>query len=164
MLFRRWEYKLLDESFVRDFVFDWRPVGRNTIRMNVSAVLLKQWDRVDTHIVLYHRYATWQRYLVNVWEDFCNVFGASKLSPIGYILHNNFNKYTNIRHPCPYRVNETVWLRTSAYNFSSLTIPLLSSGQYRVDVTFANGKQRQSVFFGRLYFEVSDHRVWTWKK
>lgn len=161
VIFRRVELKVLDDSYFESVTFDWRPVAHNVIRLNATAHnLLKTVNFMEIHVVAYHRYATWQKFLIDLWENACDALDPNIYTPVLDIAFKFVRPYTNFRHPCPYRVNETVYFAADKMNFSKLLMPLLPSGPYRLDVTVAVGRTRHPILFLQIYTEISDHRVW----
>lgn len=158
---RRFEHKLLDKNYATAFTFDWRLVARNTITMNITFhQLRKTFQNGDVHVVLYRRYMRWQKYLVDVWENLCDVLDPHKFTPVMDIFYSNFKQFTNLRHPCPYRINETVYVYCDRVFFGNLSTPLIQSGSYRSDITLTDGKERHPILCVQMYFDISDHRVW----
>lgn len=162
LIFRRWESKVLDHSYFEHFTFNWRPVAPNTIILNITAHrLLRDIHHLDVHFVLFHRYATWQKFLVDVWENACDaIAGRVAKAPVFSIVYNNFKAYTNILHPCPFRVNETVYVASDRINFNRFFMPLVPSGAYRIDFNFTDGPERHPFLFMQVHGDISDHRVW----
>lgn len=162
MIFRRWDLKVFNNSLFENISFQWRVVAPNTISLNLTAHrLLHEMNHGYIHIVLFHRYATWQKYLIDVWEDMCDVLDIRVTkAPVFSFIYNNFKQYTNIQHPCPFRMNESYYIVANRFNFSKMFVPLLPSGPYRIDATFTHGQERHPFLFMQAYGEISDHRVW----
>lgn len=155
------EFKLIDGSYAESVHFSWRMIARNTIKFNFTVHhLLKDLDFAEVHIELYHRYATWQRMSGdNMWENMCDTLDPTKFTPVMSILMKNLRKYTNVRHPCPYVRNETMYLVANKFEVKDMHIPLMPSGPYRMDMTLTAGRKRHPVGFFQIYFDISDHRA-----
>lgn len=137
----------------------WRPVAPNTIYFNAtinrSTVTV---NYAEVHIVFYRRYARWQRFLINVWENLCDMLDPSKYTSVLDIAYKNLLPYTNVRHPCPYLANETMFIVAQRLDMKNMKVPLIPAGEYRVDFTLTYGRHQESVLFVQLYFDISDHR------
>lgn len=142
--------------------FNWRLVAPNTISLNITMQrLLKELNHADIHIVLFHRYATWQKFLIDVWEDLCDVVARRVVkAPVFSIVYQNFKQYTNVDHPCPYRVNESIYAAADRIDFHNIPTPLVPSGAYRADFTFTEGRNRHPFLFMQVHIDISDHRVY----
>lgn len=76
-------------------------------------------------------------------------------------MYGNVGKYIHPKHPCPYYLNETISIRIDKYDIRSFRFePLLPAGDYRMNVTFAEGKERHTIFVLEVSGSDSDHRVW----
>lgn len=160
MVFRKMEHKLLNASYIESLTFAWRPLAPNTISLNLTANKLKVViNRCDIHIVLYRRYARWQRFLINIWEDFCDILNPNISTPMCDIIYRNIRPYTNVRHPCPYNINESLYVVAKRLDMKDIKLPLFPAAEYRFDFTFTYDQIRSPVFFLQFYFDISDHRV-----
>lgn len=134
-------------------------VARNTLRFNISFIsLIEQINSAPTRVTLYHRYAKWQRFLVNVEEDLCKLFTYAT-TPVLSTVFPFLAKLTNMNHACPYEVNQTYFVASDRFNASIIKLPLLPSGKYRVDLKIALNKNEPFCLI-QMYFDISDHRVW----
>lgn len=160
MIFRRLEHKVLDASYFESVTFDWRLIARNTIRINITLQnLQKDVQLVETNIGIFYRYVRWQRITGSMWENLCDAFDPKKFTPILDLLLKNMKNYTNAGHPCPYVKNETIYAVADRYNLNDFKLPFIPSGQYRVDMTLTDGRERHPLFFTEFYFDISDHRT-----
>lgn len=153
--------KLIDPNIVETFTFDWELVAPNTIRLNYTLHNLQRIvNRMDTHIVLYRNYhGKWTQFLFDVWENLCDVLDRKKMTPILDLIYRNLKQYTNARHPCPYGINETIWIITEKYDVKNFQLPLLPPGQYRVDVNSSFERKRKAVIAFQFFFDMSYYQV-----
>lgn len=108
---RRIEHKVLNDSFFDTFTIDWRLIARNTFRINVTVILAKELKLPEVHVQLYYRYATWQKYLIDVRENACDITDPTKLTPVMSIAYQWVKAAnTNFFQRCPYRANQTLYL------------------------------------------------------
>lgn len=159
-MWRRLELEVLDDTLFESVTLFWRPVAPNTIKLNLTMHrLLKQINLFEVHFSVYRRFATWQRFPINFWENICDMLDPKKFTPLLDVIHENLKPYSNMVHPCPYRVNETLAIRTNKFNISEVKVPLMPAGRYHADFNWTTGRNRKPFVFLQFYFEISDHRV-----
>lgn len=135
-----------------------RYVSRNHLRFDIVGNLSKPLHKLWTHVVFYYKYNTYQKYAIDLWENFCDWFThKSKNWMLEWTLARLFN-FTNINHPCPY--NGTVYIKVKNISVSQIPFePLIPSGRYRMDINITNENRQIPIFVGKLFFSVSDHRI-----
>lgn len=154
------EFKVIDATYAEATTFDWRLVGRNAIRFNITLHnMLKDIHFAEAKFEGYRRYATWQRLTGSMWENLCDIFDPKISTPVFDVIMKNLRKYTNFGHPCPYLRNETLYMVADRLEVKDMHIPFIPSGQYRVDMTMTDGKERHPLSLFQFYFDISDHRV-----
>lgn len=150
-----------NESYVINTACLFRATARNVYVGNVSIILLKQLNDIQIHMEAFYRYATFQKFPVDRWENVCDYLSGRGNHILFKILMDNLGKYITPQHPCPYKVNETVSITAERFDVRSFHFePLLPAGDYRLIVTYAEGKERHWVFSFELTGSVSDHRIW----
>lgn len=159
-IWRRMEHKVLDASYFEAVTFDWRLIARNTLRFNITLHnLQKDIHLAEANIEGYHRYLRWQRMTGSMWENLCDVGNPMKFTPIWDAVLRNLVNMTNLPHRCPYVRNETIYVVADDVATNKIRLPFMPSGQYRLDLTLTDGRQRHPFFFFQLFIDVDDHRA-----
>lgn len=86
-----------------------RPIAHNTYHLNISSTYRQKATRIEIHLVLYHRYNTYQKFLIDRWEDLCSFLNGSNSEMVLIAFYNPLLQYTNA-HPSPNAANETYYL------------------------------------------------------
>ena len=126
--------------------------------MNVLIQIEKPEKNIWVHTTAYHRYATYQKFAHQA-EDLCRYFSDHKSAPVLNILMDNFKKLgtLDIASACPL---SRFSLRSEKLNASHFVAPLLPAGRYRFDLNLTFGKNGISYFDVKIYFRISDFRLW----
>lgn len=111
-------------------------------------------DNVRLHVILYHKFKTYQKFLIDVDENICN-FHTKKNNESSIILNiimPFIKNHTNIFHPCPYF--DLVYIRN--LDFSKLVVvnAPLPTGQYRFDIDIYDSEKNKSMLFSQLFITI----------
>lgn len=120
-------------------------------------------NNIWMHFNMYHRYTTWQKFLIDRWENLCDYLNGKRIAPVIEVLFKIFQKNSNINHTCPYREIEIILAQTidrMILDDYLIALPLLPSGDYRFELSIAEGKGENSIMLWKMYFTISDIRVW----
>lgn len=79
----------------------------------------------------------YQKFLIDLQEDVCGFLRGKKPSKILEMVVPVIENYTNTLHECPY--HDEVYLKK--FRLTSLGLPIVPTGQYRLDVSFYSGKK-----------------------
>lgn len=123
--------------------------------------LIREVHRTNVHIEMYYRYATYHKFMIDIWEDFCAYLECLEPSKarVLNVIHKNIRNYTNVIHACPYK--GIIYVKADRYPFNTFLFDtLLPSGRYRIDLNFTNGFKKETFFFAQIYFSISDLRLW----
>lgn len=140
-----------------------RPVARNVYKLNISVTPNRDLNVIWGHFVLYHRYTSWQTFLIDRWENLCNQLNGKRISPVLELIHKTFQKNSNINHTCPYLKDEFMSIQTidrMILNDYLIALPLFPSGDYRFEYSLSEAKDSDYMIIFKFYFTVSDIRVW----
>lgn len=136
-----------------------RIIARNTFSINISNTLRNPIDNVHLHVVLFYKYNTFQKFLIDRWEDICGYFSGKVPSPVLDIIFSNTIQFSNINHTCPF--NGSMTFSAPRYKMDNFIIePLLPAGKFRADVSFTEGAKRNVVSHIKVFFAISDLRIW----
>lgn len=130
VIFERIEYQVLDRNVVVDDWLDIRSIAPNVIRLNGSATLVHPLNEIWGRGVLYYRYATYQKFLIDYKGEGCRIMngilnGDSTNPFTKYVLENYYpllwddGFYTNFNYTCP--VSGTMYGWHEGLNMSKLT-------------------------------------------
>lgn len=138
-----------------------RPIAPNVYKLNATVVTTRPLKTFWAHYVLHRKTTTYHKYLIDLWEDICAVLGSSIMAPMSKILLDNFmanGLHFSFPLHCPF--NGSLTVSHVRWNFSEVNIPLMAAGRYRLDITTAEGKERNLLTCIQVYGSVSDLRVW----
>lgn len=166
VIFEKFEYQIFNKTLLKDVKFQWKMVAYNTITYNWTVTVTEPIDKLWIHVVLYYKYRTYQKYLVDVWVNVCAGFkNIEKFnSPVGKLLWDWYQKYRgniihNFKFRCPLFGNLESRL-SRGFNISQITWPLMQSGRYYADYKLAHYQNGRSQMTLQVYGSISDHRVW----
>lgn len=160
---KRIECTIFADYFEPNFTCTYKPVRRNVYGIDIRLKLRETIQAVHAHFELFYRYTTYQRFLINRWEDACGFFDGTVPSALLDIIQKNFGNITNVNHTCPYLQNETIIFNTNSLNMANVIIePLLPAGDFKLNLTFVKteGKLRMPLATATVLFSVSDYRIW----
>lgn len=161
ILLERVEHKVLDESLFAFHKLEFRPIAPNVYRHNMTLVLTRPLPSGWIHFVLYHKYATYQKFLIDIWEDFCAFWDGAANSPLSAMaLQNARSIGVNFSFALKCPLSGTLMVTHSRYNMSQSVFPLMSAGRYRFDISYAKHRDVKPYLLTQFYFRISDLRVW----
>lgn len=157
LIFEKVEYEVFDTAILQSIHLETRPIARNVLKINASAVLGAAMNDIWGTARLHRKYATYQRYLIHLREDMCAFFkNMNNGNPLTKIIMENFTRFP-IR--CPFGPGRiTAW--RDRCNISEMSLPLMPAGRYRMDVLFTRKQEEHKFIMVKTYFSVSDIRVW----
>lgn len=163
VIFEKITYDLFDETLIDNGTFEFRAVGRNTHKINVTIALARPAESWWLRFRLYYKYTHYQKYLIDIREDACAYLSGAHPDrfPLLKIINRNFLRMGtqfNFNHSCPLTGTLRAW--NDRINTSHWKIPLLNAGRYRIDITGQPSKYGKELYVARGYFSVSDFRVW----
>lgn len=162
VLFEKVEVPVMDKELMPMFYFNMRPIAPNVFKMNLTVDLTQPLNKTWVGIVLYYKYNTYQKYLIDIWDEGCKYLNAGTHSPLADVLIFNALKFDfkfNFELRCP-AVSGKYSVTHEHLNVSQATIPLLSSGRYRAEMWVAQSKGGRPFAVVKAYFSISDIRIW----
>lgn len=160
-IFEKLEYEIHDKSLVSYHNITFRLIARNTLRANITVVLTRPLPQVWIHFVLYHKYIRYQKFLIDVWEDLCEVFNDGHPGLVTTMLLEDVQRLGTVFHfklRCPF--SGTIMVTNDRVNVSGLNLPLMPAGRYRLDLSFAIGREKPALVTIQYFVRISDYRVW----
>lgn len=136
-----------------------RPVARETFSVQSRAHLIRPINEIQANVRLYYRYNTYQKFLIDRWEDVCGYLSGKKPSLMIDVVSDYFYKYSNMNHTCPFE-GDIIYKCDRISSKDLLIRPLLPAGRFHFDTNFTHGKNREFIGNVQIFFSVSDHRVW----
>lgn len=155
------EFKAVEFDLFKHQYYDFRLKARNVYSYNYTAVLSRPMKTGWWHVVLYYRYNTYTKFLVDRWENFCEFWEGASDSPLAELLVENVNRLgvkTNFEWHCP--LSGTITIHHDNLNVSHIVWPLMPAGRYRLDATLAGAKNDKFYAEFQFYFQISDLRIW----
>lgn len=154
----------LNETLVREEVCDIRLTARNVLKSNISFRILDDINIMYIRFDTLYRYNTYQKFPINLWENVCDYLAGRGRQYMINIMYDNFGQYIT-NHTCPFKANETLSFMVDKYYVNNFTFNyLVPSGDYRLNITYAVGAERNMLIELEFYYSVSDHRIWRFKK
>lgn len=165
VIFEKMEYEIYNKSlFVENWV-DVRPVAWNVVKANASANLTQPINELWIHFILFRKYNTYKKFLIDVKFEGCGFLNGTVNDPVGQYIMENYlrmqdNVQMNFKLQCP--ISGMLTASTQHLNVSEFIFPLMPAGRYRIDA-YAMAK-RNGPNYGvlRWYYQISDLRVWFW--
>lgn len=162
IIFEKHEYEIFDTDLVSWLYVDVRPVANNVLKVNITGILNKTVNELYVRVTLYKKYATYQKYLIDVRENVCDFFQfANRNNPVSKVIINNMVRILQTNFPlrCPFKPDRLV-IWNDRLNVSELTFPLMPAGRYRMEVLLTEMSLANKYGLVKLYFAISDLRVW----
>lgn len=127
--------------------------------MNVTGVF-QQTVMPSIHFILNLRYNSFEKYMIDRWEDPCGYLNGTGYAPVFEILYDNFRHLLSW-HACPFRKNQLFTILSERFAGHDYSIdPDFPAGKYRFDVLIASGHEKLFVMSMAIYFTLTDHGVW----
>lgn len=135
-------------------------IGTNRVSFLFNTTIVRL-NIMQIHIVAYYKYQVFKRFPVDIWEDICAWFNTRKGS---FFMDWSFKpalKYLKYdgELKCPLKGDFLVSYNNISYNKEFPLIPLVPSGQYRLDSTLTEANRSIIIGFAQLYITVSDNRI-----
>lgn len=164
IIFEKMEYQILNKTLIKNGVVKWKKVRYNTVVFNASMTLTEPLNEIWVHSVLYYKYRQYQKYLIDIWVEYCRSIADPSSHPIINIVLNNFfalreHFFINFDLKCP--LSGEIEFRTiRSFNVSKIIIPLMQAGRYRANFYYTLHQNGPVYAAGQVYFSISDIRVW----
>ncbi len=164
LIFEKMEYRIFNKTLIKDGIIKWKKVAYNTVIFNASATITEPLNEIWVHIVLYYKYRQYQKYLVDIWVEYCRAIHNPNTHPVVPLAFKNYFLlreyfYINFDQECP--ISGEVQLRTiDKFNVSKINVPLMQAGRYRANFYFSVRQNGPVYASGELYGSISDIRVW----
>lgn len=164
VIIERIEHQILNKTFFKDTSIRWRKTANNVIAFNATIGLPQPVNKFWMHAVLNYKVKEYQKYLLDVWLEICEVFETPTKHPLGPIILQNYHSFRddvayNFDTHCPLLGNlELKSLRP--FNCSRIILPLLQAGRYRVDLEFSPKQNGPTYAAVQIYGSISDFRIW----
>lgn len=135
-----------------------KHISRKNLRIDFQINLTEPVHDIWVHTVFYHKYNTYQKFPIDLWENVCDwLAGKSKSYVLDWTI-GRVRRFANLNHPCPYE--GLVYLKINNVSIDKFPIePLLPSGRYRMDVNFTEGNRKKTYVESKFFFSISDHRI-----
>lgn len=82
---------------------DVRRVSQNILKLNITSALLEDMDDLYVRFILFYRYTTYRKFLVDRWENVCAYLAGKPNRGTEYldVFYINWRNLSSIDHPCP---------------------------------------------------------------
>lgn len=164
VIFEKMEYQIFNKTLIKDGIIKWKKVAYNALIFNASMTLTEPVKEIWVHTVLYYKYRQYQKYLIDLWVEYCRSVTDPAHHPFGQVVYNNFlllRDYYNISFDiqCPLS-GELKFSTRRTLNVSSVTIPLMQAGRYRMNFYYSVRQNGPIYAAGQVYVSISDLRIW----
>lgn len=164
VIFEKLTYEIFNKTLVKDAVFKWKKIAYNVVTLNASTIFTEPFKDIWMHGQLYYKYREYQKYLIDIWLDYCSIVKAPDTHPAAQKIWDIWLSYRdsielNFDIQCPLSGKLTI-RSIRSLNVSHLVIPLMQAGRYRADLKFSTRQNGPIVGVLHLYFAISDLRVW----
>lgn len=135
-----------------------RQISHGYLKMDIVGNLNRPLHDIWIHSVTFYKYNTYTKYPIDLWENMCTWLSGRGRSYLLQWSLAKIQKFTNLGHACPYQ--GLIYLKVKNFSIHTLPFePLIPSGRYRLDINVTDGSRKLTVFMGKLFFSVSDHRI-----
>lgn len=157
-------YQVFNKTLLKDASIKWKTVAYNMMtyhaEMNVTSPITEFW----VNLKLYYKYRRYEKYLVNMWVEYCNAVKDPEKNPVSKFTYDNYLKSRdkvnmNFDIKCPFYGKLLAETR-EPMNMSQLVFPLMQAGRYRLDFRFAPKQDGPIYSIIQVYGSISDLRVW----
>lgn len=161
ILYEHGDINILDRRQISFAKMEFRPIAPNMYKHNMTIVLTRPVTDLWVNYVLYHKYAVYQKFLIDIWEDICGFWNGTASSPVSNIVLDN-SKFLGFKYNFPFKcpIVGTMAVIHDGFNASNIVFPLLPAGRYRLECRYAHSKKGQAFLEFKHFFQVSDLRVW----
>lgn len=163
VLLERIEYQLKDQSLYSYNNVVFKAIAHNVYRINITSTFTRPINELYVHFVLYYKYTTYRKFLIDIWEDGCAFLNSSLTAPVARLaVENTINLGVkmNFKLECPF--SGTLIFVHDGLNFSHVNVPLFPAGRYRLDISLASPKKRNIYLEIQAFYTISDIRLWHW--
>lgn len=163
-IFEKFELQIINKSLFIGSKLNWKMVAPNVFNFRSNVNVTKSFNEVWVNIVVYHKYLTYQKYLIDVWIDVCQALKDPAKNPLAELLWDIYLQYRdnlklNFNPTCPFYGN-LVAESLRPINYSYVNLPLMKAGRYRADFRFTNFLNGPIAIIFQLYGAISDFRVY----
>lgn len=164
VIFEKVEYQIFNKTLIKDGIIKWKKVGYNTLVFNASMTLTEPMTEIWIHIVLYYKYRHYEKYLVDLWIEYCRSIQDPDNHPLARLVFNNFISLRdhfdiNFDMLCPLS-GDLKFNTNRPFNVSKIALPLMKAGRYRANL-YCSPIQNGPVYIaGQAFFSISDLRLW----
>lgn len=136
-----------------------KRISRDNMRIHVNLTLRRPINNIWAHGIFYFKYNQFQKFPIDLWENFCLWLSGKKKSYLLEWTTENLLSFSNVNHSCPYQ--DLVFVKADNISIKKLLDfeMFLPSGRFRMDINFTEGYGKSAFFMTRTYFTVSDHRI-----
>lgn len=164
VIFEKMEYQIFNKTLIKDGIIKSKKVAYNTLVFNASMTLTEPLSEIWIHTVLYYKYRKYEKYLIDLWIEYCRSMINPANHPFGQLVFNNFlslRDHFNISFDlqCPLSC-EMKFSTIRRFNVSQLVIPLMQAGRYRINFYYSVQQNGPVYAAGQVYVSISDHRIW----
>lgn len=164
VIFEKMEYQIFNKTLIKDGIIEWKKVAYNTIEFNASMTITEPLNEIWVRSVVFYKYHFYEKYLIDIWVEYCRSIIDPANHPIVKVILNNFYAlrdyfYINFALKCP--ISGEMKFRTiRSYNVSKIVFPLMQAGRYRINFYYAGHQNGPVWAAGQVYVSISDLRIW----
>lgn len=139
-----------------------KHISHRHVKVHIEGNCTVPISSIWVHTVVYYKYNTYQKYAIDLWEDFCGFLNKTANSYFVKFLFGNMMNYTNLNHPCPYFGQ--FYVKVDNFSVDKFLIEqLVPAGRYRLDVNFTkipyNNEPSNVYGIFQAFGAISDHRI-----
>lgn len=122
-----------------------RHISHHHVKFHIEGDFIVPISSLWVHTVVYYKYNTYQKYAIDLWEDFCGFLNKTANSYFVKFIFGNIMNYTNLNYPCPYF--DRFYLKVDNFSIEKLLIEPLVPIEFK--------KFRKNAFhFKQLIYSV----------
>lgn len=157
------EFEIFNKTLFKDVTSDWKAGANHAVEGRTSLIITQPVNEMWGHYELYYKEKDYQKYMLDIWLETCDVLKAPAKHPIVKKMWDNFLNYRNdlemnFDPQCPFFGNVTI-KSIRGLNPINFVVPLMKPGQYRLDVSSAPYRNGPLYSMSRIYARITDVRV-----
>lgn len=160
ILFERFEFQIVNQSAFKYYDVQMKTIAPNILKYNLTGIYYHEVTELWMHFILYYKYKTYQKFLIDLWENVCESLNSKLLAPVFKLALDNIRElgvHINFKWKCPFPLRINIY--HPGLNMSHAVVPLLPAGRYRFNVSFALQRGKSEYLDVQVYFAISDLRV-----
>jgi len=166
VIFEKVTYKVYNQTLLTNGIIKWKKVAYNVVQGCANLTITEPLNEIWVRLELYYKYRVYQKHLIDSWFEVCAMFKDPAKNPLTdklfeYLYSVIDDIYMDFDFHCPLFGNFSIQTKPGrAINMSTVKVPLMEAGRYRIDVTNSRHQNGPVLSLIQIFVSISDFRVW----